>query len=250
MIHKFKEPACLTGCIFNKFVPTLGRTGIFPFGIENYKMFLENTVNHKEQFGWIEVICGSMFSGKTEELIRRLKRAKFAKQKVEIFKPAIDKRYHEEMVVSHDANEIRSTPVPSASTIRLLADGCDVVGIDEAQFFDDEIVTVCNDLANRGVRVIVAGLDMDFKGNPFGPMPNLMATAEYVTKVHAVCTRTGNLAQFSYRKASNNDLVFLGENEEYEPLSRGAYFKAMLKERVKELPVINPEILESNKKKD
>ncbi len=211
-------------------------------------MFLENTVNHKEQFGWIEVICGSMFSGKTEELIRRLKRAKFAKQKVEIFKPAIDKRYHEEMVVSHDSNQIRSTPVPSASTIRLLADGCDVVGIDEAQFFDDEIVTVCNDLANRGVRVIVAGLDMDFKGNPFGPMPNLMATAEYVTKVHAVCTRTGNLAQYSYRKAMNNDLVFLGENEEYEPLSRGAYYKAMLQERVKELPVKEPEIIESNKK--
>ncbi|QED38399.1 thymidine kinase [Antarcticibacterium arcticum] len=211
-------------------------------------MFLENTVNHKEQFGWIEVICGSMFSGKTEELIRRLKRAKFAKQKVEIFKPAIDKRYHDEMVVSHDSNEIRSTPVPSASTIRLLADGCDVVGIDEAQFFDDEIVTVCNDLANRGVRVIVAGLDMDFKGNPFGPMPNLMATAEYVTKVHAVCTRTGNLAQFSYRKAVNDDLVFLGETEEYEPLSRGAFYKAMLQERVKNIPVKGVQTVNSNKK--
>lgn len=211
-------------------------------------MFLENTVNHKEQFGWIEVICGSMFSGKTEELIRRLKRAKFARQKVEIFKPAIDKRYHDDMVVSHDSNEIRSTPVPSASTIRLLADGCDVVGIDEAQFFDDEIVTVCNDLANRGVRVIVAGLDMDFKGNPFGPMPFLMATAEYVTKVHAVCTRTGNLAQFSYRKATSNDLVFLGENEEYEPLSRAAYYKAMLKERVKTIPVNDPQPIEPTKK--
>jgi thymidine kinase len=210
-------------------------------------MFLENTVNHKEQFGWIEVICGSMFSGKTEELIRRLKRAKFAKQKVEIFKPAIDTRYHEEMVVSHDSNEIRSTPVPSASNIRLLADGCDVVGIDEAQFFDDEIVTVCNDLANQGIRVIVAGLDMDFNGNPFGPMPNLMATAEYVTKVHAVCTRTGNLAQFSYRKAVNDDLVFLGENEEYEPLSRGAYYKAMLKERVKTIPVNNAQTIDPKK---
>ncbi|MDT0648212.1 thymidine kinase [Zunongwangia sp. F260] len=207
-------------------------------------MFLENTVNHEEQFGWIEVICGSMFSGKTEELIRRLKRATFAKQKVEIFKPAIDIRYNEEMVVSHDSNEIRSTPVPSASNIRILADGCDVVGIDEAQFFDDEIVTVCNDLANRGVRVIVAGLDMDFKGNPFGPMPNLMATAEYVTKVHAVCTRTGNLAQFSYRKAINDDLVFLGENEEYEPLSRAAYYKAMLRERVKKLNVNDAEELD------
>ncbi|PTX44974.1 thymidine kinase [Christiangramia gaetbulicola] len=213
-------------------------------------MFLENTVNHEEQFGWIEVICGSMFSGKTEELIRRLKRAKFAKQNVEIFKPAIDTRYDEEMVVSHDSNEIRSTPVPSAANIRILADGCDVVGIDEAQFFDDEIVTVCNDLANQGVRVIVAGLDMDFKGNPFGPMPNLMATAEYVTKVHAVCTRTGNLAQFSYRKAINDDLVFLGENEEYEPLSRAAYYKAMLKERVKKLDVKEPEELKSKAKEE
>ncbi len=213
-------------------------------------MFLENTVNHEEQFGWIEVICGSMFSGKTEELIRRLKRAKFAKQNVEIFKPAIDTRYDEEMVVSHDSNEIRSTPVPSAANIRILADGCDVVGIDEAQFFDDEIVTVCNDLANQGVRVIVAGLDMDFKGNPFGPMPNLMATAEYVTKVHAVCTRTGNLAQFSYRKAINDDLVFLGENEEYEPLSRAAYYKAMLRERVKKLDVKEPEELKSKAKEE
>ena len=211
-------------------------------------MFLENTVNHEEQFGWIEVICGSMFSGKTEELIRRLKRAKFAKQTVEIFKPAIDTRYDDEMVVSHDSNEIRSTPVPSASNIRILADGCDVIGIDEAQFFDDEIVTVCNDLANQGIRVIVAGLDMDFKGNPFGPMPNLMATAEYVTKVHAVCTRTGNLAQFSYRKSTNDDLVFLGENEEYEPLSRGAYYKAMLRERVKKLDVKDAEQLNSNEK--
>ena len=224
------------------------RKRFLPFRLEKYKMFLENTVNHEEQFGWIEVICGSMFSGKTEELIRRLKRAKFAKQNVEIFKPAIDTRYDEEMVVSHDSNEIRSTPVPSASTIRILADGCDVVGIDEAQFFDDEIVTVCNDLANQGIRVIVAGLDMDFKGNPFGPMPNLMATAEYVTKVHAVCTRTGNLAQFSYRKAINDELVFLGENEEYEPLSRAAYYKAMLKERVKKIDVKDPE--ELNKPKE
>lgn len=190
-------------------------------------MFLENTVNHKEQFGWIEVICGSMFSGKTEELIRRLKRAQFARQKVEIFKPAVDTRYHEEMVVSHDANHIRSTPVESAAMIRLLAQGCDVIGIDEAQFFDDEIVAVCNDLANSGVRVIAAGLDMDFKGNPFGPMPALMATAEYVTKVHAVCTRTGNLAHYSFRKANNDKLVLLGETEEYEPLSRAAYYEAM-----------------------
>ncbi|MDO7172071.1 thymidine kinase [Mariniflexile sp. AS56] len=200
-------------------------------------MFLENTVNHKEQFGWIEVICGSMFSGKTEELIRRLRRAQFARQKVEIFKPSIDVRYNEDMVVSHDANEIRSTPVPAAANIPILADGCDVVGIDEAQFFDDEIVRVCNDLANKGVRVIVAGLDMDFKGNPFGPMPNLMATAEYVTKVHAVCTRTGNLAQYSYRKAKSDNLVLLGEVDEYEPLSRAAYYKAMTRDKIRVMKV-------------
>ena len=194
-------------------------------------MFLENTVNHTEQFGWIEVICGSMFSGKTEELIRRLKRAQFAKQRIEIFKPIVDTRYDDEMVVSHDANEIRSTPVPVASNIRLLANDVDVIGIDEAQFFDDEIVAVCNDLANRGIRVIVAGLDMDFKGNPFGPMPALMATAEYVTKVHAVCTKTGNLANYSFRKAVNEDIVFLGETQEYEPLSRAAYYKALISQR-------------------
>ena len=194
-------------------------------------MFLENTVNHTEQFGWIEVICGSMFAGKTEELIRRLKRAQFAKQRIEIFKPIVDTRYDDEMVVSHDANEIRSTPVPVASNIRLLANDVDVIGIDEAQFFDDEIVAVCNDLANRGIRVIVAGLDMDFKGNPFGPMPALMATAEYVTKVHAVCTKTGNLANYSFRKAVNEDIVFLGETQEYEPLSRAAYYKALISQR-------------------
>lgn len=211
-------------------------------------MFLENTVNHKEQFGWIEVICGSMFSGKTEELIRRLKRAQFARQKVEIFKPAIDVRYNDEKVVSHDANEIRSTPVPAAANIPILADGCDVVGIDEAQFFDDEIVRVCNDLANKGVRVIVAGLDMDFKGNPFGPMPNLMATAEYVTKVHAICTRTGNLAQYSYRKAKSEALILLGEVEEYEPLSRAAFYKTMLRDKVRNMKVNDPEEISSKVK--
>lgn len=210
-------------------------------------MFLENTVNQKEQFGWIEVICGSMFSGKTEELIRRLKRAKFARQRVEIFKPAIDLRYDDDMVVSHDSNEIRSTPVPAAANIPILADNCDVVGIDEAQFFDDEIVKVCNDLANRGVRVIIAGLDMDFKGNPFGPMPALMATAEYVTKVHAVCTRTGNLAHYSYRKSKNDALVLLGETEEYEPLSRGAYYKLMLRKKVNKMEVKDPEELSPEK---
>ena len=213
-------------------------------------MFLENTVNQKEQFGWIEVICGSMFSGKTEELIRRLKRAQFARQKVEIFKPSVDVRYDEEEVVSHDKNQIRSTPVPAAANIPILADGCDVVGIDEAQFFDDEIVKVCNDLANRGIRVIVAGLDMDFKGNPFGPMPALMATAEYVTKVHAVCPRTGNLAHYSYRKSKSDDLVLLGETEEYEPLSRAAFYKAMLQEKVRNIDVKDPNQITPENKED
>ena len=211
-------------------------------------MFLENTVNHKEQFGWIEVICGSMFSGKTEELIRRLKRAQFARQKVEIFKPAIDVRYDDEKVISHDSNEIRSTPVPAAANIQILADGCDVVGIDEAQFFDDGIIRVCNDLANKGVRVIVAGLDMDFKGNPFGPMPSLMATAEYVTKVHAICTRTGNLAQYSYRKTKSDELVLLGEVDEYEPLSRAAFYKAMLRDKVRNMNVNDAEEISSKSK--
>lgn len=209
-------------------------------------MFLENTVNQKEQFGWIEVISGSMFSGKTEELIRRLKRAQFARQKVEIFTPSLDTRYAEDAVTSHDSNQIRSTPVPAAANIPILADNCDVVGIDEAQFFDDEIVKVCNDLANRGVRVIVAGLDMDYKGNPFGPMPALMATAEYVTKVHAVCTRTGNLANYSYRKAKSEALVLLGETEEYEPLSRAAFYKAQLRDKVVKLEVKDVEDLSEN----
>jgi thymidine kinase len=195
-------------------------------------MFLETPDSNKISKGWIEVICGSMFSGKTEELIRRLKRAQFAKQRIEIFKPAVDTRYDNEEVVSHNDSRIRSTPVPIASNIRLLANDVDVVGIDEAQFFDNEIVAVCNDLANRGIRVIVAGLDMDFKGNPFGPMPALMATAEYVTKVHAVCTHTGNLAHYSFRKAQNDDIVMLGEMQEYEPLSRAAYYKALQKQQL------------------
>ena len=161
-------------------------------------MFLENTINHQHRSGWVEVICGSMFSGKTEELIRRLKRAEFAGQKVEIFKPAVDKRYDEEDVISHDQNKVQSTPIDSSSNLILLASDCDVVGIDEAQFFDDGIVEVVNHLANSGKRVIIAGLDMDFKGRPFGPMPNLMAIAEYVTKVHAICVKTGNLANYSH----------------------------------------------------
>lgn len=188
-------------------------------------MFLENTVNHHKHSGWIEVICGSMFSGKTEELIRRLKRAQFAKQKIEIFKPAIDTRYDETEVVSHNKNAISSTPVESSANILILADDCDVVGIDEAQFFDDGIVEVANQLANQGKRVIIAGLDMDFKGRPFGPMPYLMATAEYVTKVHAVCVKTGNLANYSHRKIKSDKLVELGEVAEYEPLSRKAFWE-------------------------
>ena len=188
-------------------------------------MFLENTVNHKEQLGWIEVICGSMFSGKTEELLRRLKRARFANQKVMIFKPQTDVRYSDKKVVSHDANEIVSNPVEKAQDILNQVEGVDVVAIDEAQFFDAEIIEVCNQLANNGLRVIVAGLDMDFKGNPFGPMPHLMAVAEFVTKVHAICNKTGNLAHYSHRTAENDELVLLGERNEYEPLSRAAYFK-------------------------
>lgn len=177
--------------------------------------------------GRIEVICGSMFSGKTEELIRRLKRAKFARQRVEIFKPALDTRYSEEEVVSHDSNHILSTPIESSASILLLATEVDVVGIDEAQFFDDELVSVCNELARRGTRVIVAGLDMDFKCQPFGPMPALMAVADEVTKVHAVCVKCGNLAYVSHRTVQNDKLVLLGEKMEYEPLCRECYHAAL-----------------------
>lgn len=188
-------------------------------------MFLENTVNPLKNTGWIEVICGSMFSGKTEELIRRLKRAQFAGQKVEIFKPATDTRYSDNEVVSHDESTIPCTVTDGSSSLLLLTDNVDVVGIDEGQFFDPGIVEVCNTLANRGSRVIVAGLDMDFQGRPFGPMPHLMATAEYVTKVHAICMRTGNLAHYSHRKTGNQKQVMLGEKEEYEPLSRAAFLQ-------------------------
>jgi thymidine kinase len=193
-------------------------------------MFLENTVPPLRRKGWIEVVCGSMFSGKTEELIRRLKRAQFAKQKVEIFKPSIDKRYHEVEVVSHDSNSISSTPVDSSQSILLLTSNVEVVGIDEAQFFDNELVSVCRTLANQGIRVIVAGLDMDFRGEPFGPIPALMATAEYVTKVHAICMQCGDLANHSYRKnLKNEQLVLLGETEAYEPLCRICYNDQMQK---------------------
>lgn len=188
-------------------------------------MFLENIKADTQRRGWIEVICGSMFSGKTEELIRRMRRAQFAKQKVEIFKPAIDTRYHEEDVVSHNETSIHSTPVPSSANIILLANDVEVVGIDEAQFFDNELVNVCNQLANNGVRVIVAGLDMDYTGKPFGPIPALLATAEYVTKVHAICMQCGNLAQFSHRKTNDTALVVLGETDSYEPLCRACFEK-------------------------
>ena len=177
--------------------------------------------------GRIEVICGSMFSGKTEELIRRLKRAKFARLKVEIFKPALDTRYSQEEVVSHDSNHILSTPIESSASILLLATDVDVVGIDEAQFFDDELPAVCNELVRRGTRVIIAGLDMDFKCQPFGPMPALMALADEVTKVHAICVRCGNLAYVSHRTVENDKLVLLGEKMEYEPLCRECYYKAL-----------------------
>ncbi|HRG58486.1 MAG TPA: thymidine kinase [Bacteroidia bacterium] len=186
-------------------------------------MFLENIANVQRRKGWIEVVCGSMFSGKTEELIRRLKRAKIAKQRVEIFKPAIDKRYDDVSVVSHDANSIMSTPVENASSILLLAHEVDVVGVDEAQFLDMEIVDVCNQLANKGIRVIVAGLDMDYLGKPFGPMPALMSVAEYVTKVHAVCVQCGNLANHSHRITKDKNLVLLGEKDSYEPLCRDCF---------------------------
>ncbi|MGY6563041.1 MAG: thymidine kinase [Luteibaculaceae bacterium] len=196
-------------------------------------MFLENSVKNSG-CGWIEVICGSMFSGKTEELIRRLKRAQIAKQRVEIFKPTIDTRYHDTDIVTHDNRSIPSTPVPYASNILLLAGDIDVIGIDEAQFFDDELPQVCNTLANNGIRVIVAGLDMDFAGKPFGPMPHLLCIAEYVTKVHAVCMRTGNLAQYSFRKTLDKQVVALGEKDQYEALSREAYLKAQNEQKEKD----------------
>ena len=186
-----------------------------------------NDINgERHHQGRIEVICGSMFSGKTEELIRRMKRARFAKQKVEIFKPAIDVRYSDEDVVSHDHNIIPSTPIDSSDSILLLSSDTDVVGIDEAQFFDNRLPDVCNELANRGVRVIVAGLDMDYKGVPFGPIPALCAIADDVTKVHAICVKCGALAYVSHRLVANDKRVLVGETEEYEPLCRDCYRKA------------------------
>ena len=195
-------------------------------------MFNElNTKGPKSRKGSIEVVCGSMFSGKTEELIRRMKRAQFAKQKVEIFKPAIDVRYSDAEVVSHDRNAIPSTPVDSSQNILLLANDVEVVGIDEAQFFDMGIVEVCNELARRGIRVICAGLDMDFKGVPFGPMPALMAIADDVYKTHAICVHCGDLAYVSHRTVNSDKRVLLGETESYEPLCRACYEKALEQEK-------------------
>lgn len=184
-------------------------------------MFIEPTSRR----GWIEVICGSMFSGKTEELIRRLKRARIANQKVEIFKPAIDTRYDEEKVVSHDSNAILSTPVENSQNILLLSQDVEVVGIDEAQFFDENIVMVCEALIKKDIRVIVAGLDMDFKGQPFGPMPQLLAIADYITKLHAICMKCGSIASISYRKTNQASQVLLGEKDTYEPRCRKCYYE-------------------------
>ena len=189
-------------------------------------MFLENSLHGNKQFGSIEVICGSMFSGKTEELIRRLKRAKIANQKIQIFKPSLDSR-NNDYIESHDKNRIKSLTVKTSYDVYDIGKDFDVIGIDEVQFFDDEIVSVCNSLANNGVRVIAAGLDMDYLGNPFGPMPNLMAIAEYVTKVHAICSKTGNIANYSYRKNKEDSIILIGEKDEYEALSREIFYEKM-----------------------
>ena len=195
-------------------------------------MFLENSAHGNKQFGWIEVICGSMFSGKTEELIRRLKRAKIANQKIQIFKPSIDSR-SDEYIESHDKKKIKSITVKTAYDIFEIGKDFDVIGIDEVQFFDNDIISVCNSLANNGVRVIASGLDMDYLGHPFGPMPNLMAIAEYVTKLHAVCSETGNIANYSYRKKKEDSIILIGEEDEYKALSREMFFKKMNKKKKK-----------------
>lgn len=197
------------------------------FAVHLPEMFLEPSPQQIKHKGAIEVICGSMFSGKTEELIRRLKRARIAKLKVEIFKPQIDNRYDSENIVSHDANSITSTPIPASSNILLLSGDVDVIGIDEAQFFDNELPNVCAQLANSGIRVIIAGLDMDYKGNPFGPIPQLLAIADYITKVHAICMHCGDLANHSFRTVHQDALIMVGEKESYIPLCRTCYVKAM-----------------------
>ncbi len=188
-------------------------------------MFLERSVNQANNIGWIEVICGSMFSGKTEELLRRVRRAKLAKQKIKIFKPKQDVRYSKKKVTSHDNNSIKSKPINSPSKILEIAEKFDIIGIDEAQFFDESIVEVCNKLADSGKRVIVAGLDMDYMGKPFGPMPHLLAIAEYVTKVHAICTRSGKMASYTHRIAKSDELILLGDTRKYEALSRKEFIK-------------------------
>jgi thymidine kinase len=187
-------------------------------------MFIEPNISG-ERRGFIEVICGSMFSGKTEELIRRLKRARIANLKVEIFKPKIDVRYHEQDIVSHDTTSIPSTPIDNSQTILLYASDVDVVGIDEAQFFDDQLPDVCDQLALKGVRVIIAGLDMDYLGKPFGQMPNLLAKADFITKLHAICVRCGNIANYSYRKSPDASKILLGEIDSYEPRCRKCYYE-------------------------
>ncbi|MFT4661869.1 MAG: thymidine kinase [Patiriisocius sp.] len=196
-------------------------------------MFLEVNSGNTPRKGWIEVICGSMFSGKTEELIRRLKRAEYANLKVAIFKPTVDTRYNQKNVVSHDENSIESTPLENSTQLLLISEDVQVVGIDEAQFFDMDLPNVCNELARRGIRVVIAGLDMDFLGKPFGPMPNLLACAEFVTKVHAVCISCGELANFSHRTSLEEGLVVLGETENYEPLCRSCYEKKNAAEKLK-----------------
>ncbi|MFT4073400.1 MAG: thymidine kinase [Dysgonamonadaceae bacterium] len=201
-------------------------------------IFSEKNIYETTKRGTIEVICGSMFSGKTEELLRRMKRAKFARQAVEIFKPAIDVRYSDMDVVSHDHNSISSTPVEHSTNILLLSSNVEVVGIDEAQFFDDGLVDVCQQLADQGVRVIVAGLDMDFKRNPFGPMPQLCAIADDVSKVHAICVKCGSLANYSYRLVKNDRQVMLGEAMEYQPLCRVCYNRAMAENETNESRVV------------
>ncbi len=213
---------------FKSFLTSL--TSVIHKNIYFCTMITNNIYGEPHRPGRIEVVCGSMFSGKTEELIRRLKRAKFAKQRVEIFKPSIDVRYSEEEVVSHDQNSIMSTPIDSSSSILLLANDIDVIGIDEAQFLDDGLVNVCNELANRGIRVIIAGLDMDYRGVPFGPIPGLCAIADEVTKVHAICVKCGSLAYVSHRLVESDKRVLLGETQEYEPLCRECYQKAIAEE--------------------
>ena len=189
-------------------------------------MFLERSMSQADGIGWIEVICGSMFSGKTEEILRRVKRAKIAKQKIKIFKPKKDVRYDKKKVISHDQNSIKSKPVSNPGKIIKLSEKFEVIGIDEAQFFDDSLVDVCNELANLGKRVIVSGLDMDYKGKPFGPMPNLLAIAEYVTKVHAVCSKSGKMASYTHRIVDSDDLILLGDTKKYQALSRKEFIKS------------------------